>query len=243
MPIEPGPVKYVLIVNAIQARIENGTYPIGTKVPSEADLVREFGASRSTVVRALGLLRQQGWLEGQQGIGRVVLGRPPIGGRRIPAAMRALVGAEDPATVTLLSAGVVRAPRLAAAALGVPAGASVVARRRLVTAAQLGPVEMTTVYARPELAERTMLGASALIDDDLLRHVARRAGAICDHLAVRISSRLPEPAEVAALKILRRDCLTAVLVTARDHGARPLLVVDAVLATNRRALEVAFPAQ
>ena len=240
MPIEPVPVKYVVIVNAIQARIDDGTYPIGTKVPSEADLVREFRASRSTVVRALGLLRQQGWLVSHQGVGRVVLGRPPVGGR-VPRMLRAFVAGEDPATMTLLSAGVVQASQRVAVALGVSAGASVVARRRVRSAAQLGPVEVTTVYVRPELAERTMLGASALIGDDLLRHVARRTGAICHSLAVRISSRLPEPAEVAALKIFRRDCLTAVLVTARDRGVRPLLVVDAVLATNRRALEVAFP--
>jgi GntR family transcriptional regulator len=242
MPIDPAPVKYIVIVNAIQARIENGTYPPGAKVPSEADLVREFDVSRSTVVRALELLRQQGWLEGQKGVGRVVLDRPPVAVGHIPPALCAFFAPEDPATVALLSAGVVGAPHRVAAVFDLPAGASVVARCRLLTAAQLGPVEMTTVYARPELAARTMLGAAVPIDDDLLGHISQRAGVVCDRLAVRISSRLPEPAEVAAFKVLRRDCLTAVLVTARDRGGRPLLVVDAVLVTSRRALEITFPA-
>jgi GntR family transcriptional regulator len=241
MPIDPAPVKYILIVNAIQHRITTGAYPVGSKVPSEADLVREFGASRSTVVRALQLLRQQGWLEGQQGIGRVVVGRPSTT-RRIPKLLRSFFAAEDPTTITVLSAGLVPAPERAAAALGVEPGTVVVGRRRLLTVASLGPVEITTVYARRELAAVAALAGPDPIADDLLRYVAGRGGPVGDHLAVRISARPPEPDETAVLKVGRRECLTSVLVSVLDQASRPVLAIDAAVATRRRPLDVAFPA-
>src|SRR6266511_3694699 len=63
MPVEVTPPKYVVIINALQGRIEDGTYPAGALLPSEATLTREFAAARPTVVRALEYLRQQGWIE------------------------------------------------------------------------------------------------------------------------------------------------------------------------------------
>ncbi|GII25493.1 GntR family transcriptional regulator [Planosporangium mesophilum] len=239
MPIKPPPVKYLRIVNAIQSRIEDGTYPVGTKVPSEADLVREFGVSRATVVRSLELLRQQGWLEGQQGVGRIVLDRPSTPGRRVPKALRAMFAAEDPATVTLLSVVTVPAPIRAAATLDVPTGTPVVIRRRLVAAAQLGPVELSTVYTRAEVAGA--LAGRRLVADDLLHHVAQRTATAADHIAVHITARRPHPAEATLLKVDRRDCLTTVLLRALSRG-RPVLAVDAVIATNRRPLDAVFPA-
>src|SRR5690348_15067878 len=82
VPIEVAPPKYVLIVNAVQQRIESGTYPAGVMIPSETELMREFGASRPIMVRALDLLRQDGWIESHQGKGRFVLGRPARASRR-----------------------------------------------------------------------------------------------------------------------------------------------------------------
>ena len=68
--------KYVRLAQTIQQRIEDGTYPPGTKVPSENQLVQAFGMSRPTVVRALELLKRDGWIESRQGYGTIVRGRP-----------------------------------------------------------------------------------------------------------------------------------------------------------------------
>ena len=54
------PPKCAQIVNAIRERISDGTYPPGSMLPSETQLVREFATSRTTVVRALQMLRLQG---------------------------------------------------------------------------------------------------------------------------------------------------------------------------------------
>lgn len=57
--LEFSPPKYAQIVTTVQRRIQDGTYPLGGLLPSETQLVREFGASRPTVVRALQVLQSQ----------------------------------------------------------------------------------------------------------------------------------------------------------------------------------------
>lgn len=64
--------KYVTVVNTMQRRITDGIYPAGSAIPSESRLCAEFGASRPTIVRALGILQQDGWLDSEQGKGRFV---------------------------------------------------------------------------------------------------------------------------------------------------------------------------
>ncbi|UXX94325.1 GntR family transcriptional regulator [Streptomyces sp. AD2-2] len=70
--------KYVRLAQTLQGRIEDGTYAPGTRVPSENQLVQAFGMSRPTVVRALELLKRDGWLESRQGYGTIVRGRPAV---------------------------------------------------------------------------------------------------------------------------------------------------------------------
>src|ERR1700720_2861322 len=73
--LEFSPPKYAQIVNAIQRRVEDGTYPPGALLPSETQLVREFGVSRPTVVRALQVLRDQGWIDPEHGRGSFLRNR------------------------------------------------------------------------------------------------------------------------------------------------------------------------
>ena len=67
--LEFSPPKYAQIVNAVQRRIQDGTYLPGALLPSESQLVREFGVSRPTVVRALQVLQSQGWIDREHGRG------------------------------------------------------------------------------------------------------------------------------------------------------------------------------
>src|ERR1017187_6561361 len=80
MPYEYTPPKYAQVVAEIQRRIESGEYPPGSMLPSEHQLSDEFQIARPTVVRALRLLRQDGWIETQQGKGSFVRGRPALAG-------------------------------------------------------------------------------------------------------------------------------------------------------------------
>jgi GntR family transcriptional regulator len=80
MTFEYTPPKYAQIIRTIQERIESGEYPAGSLLPSEHQLTAEFGTARPTVVRALRVLRGDGWIETQQGKGSFVRGRPALAG-------------------------------------------------------------------------------------------------------------------------------------------------------------------
>jgi GntR family transcriptional regulator len=54
---------YFKVKRVITQRISDGTYPVGSKIPSEHELSREFGAHRLTVRHALTLLAQDGVLK------------------------------------------------------------------------------------------------------------------------------------------------------------------------------------
>src|SRR5690606_40846212 len=74
--LEFEPPKYARVVLEIRRRIENGDYPPGSMLPSESQLVREFAVGRTTVVRALQMLQQDGWITREHGRGSFVRGRP-----------------------------------------------------------------------------------------------------------------------------------------------------------------------
>lgn len=68
--------KYVQIIETLRRRIADGTYPVDEPLPSESKLIREFGASRPTVVRALNEMQLLGEVERLHGRGTFVKAAP-----------------------------------------------------------------------------------------------------------------------------------------------------------------------
>lgn len=64
--------KYQMVFDALRADIESGRLPAGARVPSEAELVTRFGASRITVGRAVRDLQTRGLVERRVGSGTYV---------------------------------------------------------------------------------------------------------------------------------------------------------------------------
>jgi GntR family transcriptional regulator len=241
VPLEFAPPKYVLMVNAIQERIGNGTYPAGTMIPSESQLMAEFGASRPTVVRALGILQQDGWIEPRAGVGRFVRSRPSMTARQAPSRAVELLAGDEAAGVKLLKVGPVLAPQRAASALNVPAGSPLIARERLVVAEEVGPIELATTYVPVELAARTDVGNGMPLHEPLLDHLTRRAAVTFDHATERISARRPDKAEAQLLDMDPAGTVLTLLVTVFDLSGTPRVAVDAILPASRHELEDAFP--
>ena len=61
------------LVREITERIEAGRYPRGQQLPTEKDLIDEFGVSRTVVREAIANLRASGFVSTRQGIGAFVL--------------------------------------------------------------------------------------------------------------------------------------------------------------------------
>src|SRR5690606_9667577 len=133
MSFEYTPPKYAQLIAELERRIDSGEYPPGSMLPSEHQLMAEFGMARPTVVKALGVLRDQGWIVTHQGKGRFVRGRPAIPtGQQVRTGRELLERKEVQVSSRLLTAKEVQAPNRIAAYLNLKPKSAVVLRRSLV---------------------------------------------------------------------------------------------------------------
>jgi GntR family transcriptional regulator len=61
------------IRSVLQARIAAGDYPVGSLMPTEVELAREFDTSRNTLREALRFLMERGYVERRAGVGTRVV--------------------------------------------------------------------------------------------------------------------------------------------------------------------------
>ncbi|KUN34846.1 GntR family transcriptional regulator [Streptomyces longwoodensis] len=71
----PDPL-YQQIADVIAARITDGTYPPRRRIPSESQIVEEFGVSRPTARAAVQLLVERGLVHTVRGKGSYVVDSP-----------------------------------------------------------------------------------------------------------------------------------------------------------------------
>lgn len=226
--------KYTEIVNALQTRIDHQFYAVGALLPSETQLTREFRTSRSTVVRALRQLRRQGWVRGVQGKGRIVLGRPATTLSALPHRIRFLLQADRHAAL-LEARRVPAAPRIAAA-LAVPRGAPLIARRYLLALPACPPLGLTTVYIPAAMAGPATLRPEA----GLLVDLERRNTVAAHRVVERLGARLATEPEATALSLERPRSVAVSLLTVLDVADRPLLALDAVLSREAPDLVASY---
>lgn len=78
MPQAPGRPPYEQVAAAVRAQIMAGDLAPGTRLPSTAQLVAQFGVSNTTVQKALAVLKGEGYLTSRQGKGIYVRDRQPF---------------------------------------------------------------------------------------------------------------------------------------------------------------------
>jgi DNA-binding GntR family transcriptional regulator len=241
MAYDYAPPKYAQVVNAIKQRIERGEYPPGTLLPSEHQLVAEFEVSRPTIVKALSALRQDGWIDTQQGKGSFVRGRPALAdAERTRPAHGVLELAETEVPGELVQAGVKLAPPHVAALLGLKPGARAFVRQRLLS--QDGePVELASAWLPLELAAGTDLASPDLLDESIRQHLQSRKKIRLDHGVEQITARHPTGEEAALLRVAADAPVLSVIVTAYDATGKPIQVSDLVLPGERHELRDAYP--
>jgi GntR family transcriptional regulator len=236
MAYEVAAPKYVRLAQTIQARIEDGTYPPGTLVPSENQLVQAFGMSRPTVVRALELLKRDGWLESRQGYGTIVRGRPEVVEQKDRRGREALERDESQEPGRLVEVGHVPVPARVASALGLPKRTKVLVRRFLVE--QDGEAaELVSSYFPAGMADGTDLESPEPLSGGVREHLEARKKVRIDHVTERVSARLPETGEAELLGLAEGVPVLSVLVIACDVSGQALQVVDVLLPADRQELE------
>lgn len=64
---------YVNVYDELLLQIKKGTYPVGSRLPSEPDLAKELGISRSTLRQAMALLQDDGIVRNIHGKGNFLI--------------------------------------------------------------------------------------------------------------------------------------------------------------------------
>lgn len=95
--------KYRKAYQMILQRLKAGRYSIGTRMPTEGELVHQFGISRVTVRRALDMLVQDGYVESRQGSGYRVITLSPASDTCLTSFTDAMLRAGHEPTTRLIS--------------------------------------------------------------------------------------------------------------------------------------------
>ncbi len=232
--------KYAQVVNEIKSRIERGVYPAGTLLPSEHQLALEFGVSRPTIVRSLATLRQDEWIETQQGKGSFVRGRRAFAdAERTRPAHDVLELREAELPGELVQAGVKLAPPHITALLRLQPGSRAFVRQRLLTD-EGEPVELASAWLPLELTAGTDLASPDLLGESIRHHLYARRKIRLDHAVEQITARLPAGEEATLLGIGADSPVLNVVVTAYDATGKPIQVSDLVLPGQRHQLRDAY---
>jgi GntR family transcriptional regulator len=239
MRVNIAPAKWVQVLTALQQRIEDGSYPAGQPLPTEAALTEEFNVSRSTILKALGVLRQDGWIESQQGKHHMVRGVPVRAGA--PGYVRSALETGETAEVRLLKVGAVLPTTRIATALEVETDTPVYQRRRLL-ATEDSPVSLSVVYVPVELAAGTALGRKDPLPNGVGEHLrSGPAGGGFEYATTVVSARRASDDEAELLAMGEGDPVLCLLVVGHATGGQALAAVDIVMPADRHDLEDVYP--
>ncbi len=74
----PAPHRYEEIAADLRGAIERGDFPEGSRLPSENDIIRDYGVARNTARDALAVIRHEGLAVARQGSGTIVMAQKRI---------------------------------------------------------------------------------------------------------------------------------------------------------------------
>ena len=124
---------YAQVAQSIKAKIANGEYPPGSRIPAETVIGQTYGVALMTVRQAIRVLVEQGLLRRLHGIGTFVCGPDWTRASFEMEGLIELLGDRPNLDIRILSAGMAEASPAAARALDLPVGEMIVVLRRLVS--------------------------------------------------------------------------------------------------------------
>lgn len=192
--------RYEQVARSLAKAIEDATYPVGARMPTEVELAESYGVSRATVRSALDTLERAGLVSRRRRVGTVVEAvRPTAGYARTVSNMNDLLQYSTETSREVLSRDEVVADGELAERLGCANGRlwSHVAMLRRSGLPPYDPLCHTDVYLDPEVAEA--IGDQLLQPAGLISElVERTTGRLTDRVEQRIRA-CALPAELADL--------------------------------------------
>lgn len=153
--------EYRRIYNALRKAIEEGRYPVGTRLPTEPQLEKIYGVSRTTIRKAVSLLAAEGIVAVKQGSGTQILRtRPEIKEPNsglihgIPAITERIYGTDgEGKPLHIIRSSLDKTPVYGdiAEALGLDNGAAAVRIHRVFAFSDNEPFSYKVNYLRPDM--------------------------------------------------------------------------------------------
>lgn len=238
--VEFEPPKYGRVLIELQRRIEEGQYPAGSMLPSEAQLVREFAVGRTTIVRALQMLQQGGWIDREHGRGSFAKSRPSRQAANSRPGLAVLDLPETAPGIRLAEVKRAEAPPQVADALGAEPGTPMV-MRRWARDHDGRPAQLVTYWFPLPLASGTDLQEPTPLQVGVRSHLRNLQQLRLDHIAERLTARLPTGTEAELLEIDNSAPVLGIVTTVHDAAGGAYFAVEVALPGSLHQLEATYP--
>lgn len=248
---DPRP-RYHQLADILRRKIRIGELPPGAQLPTETDLAATYRSSRGTVRLALGVLRNEGLIQSEQGRGSFVRDRRPIhyDANRLGSRSERISSGSDSFTTMVERQGVhdthqdvaceiLTANDEIAALLGLDEDLQVLARRRVMWANN-APSMIGDSYYPLSFVQNSRLPDPADIpegDDQELEDSGHVAAWYHDQITIR----MPSPEEIATLEIPPGVPVARVIRTSYESDATPCETYIQVLPGDRYILDYDIP--
>lgn len=225
----PSVPRHLQIQRVLRGRIESGEWERGRAIPTEMELLAEFGVSRTTIREALGVLTRDGLIARHRGRGSFVQTR--LDG---PAAVTNLILGYQ-AQIKVVATETVSAPAHIVRPLGVERGTPVT---RLVRLEIVDGTALAVVvnYMPTSLGER--IRARDLTRTSLLEFLRDRLGLRLGAIHQSISARLPDVETARLLETDLTQPVLAIRLVVMDVAGTPVEVSDTFYRADRYHYEV-----
>lgn len=236
--------KYLQIAGHIRDQIVRGDLSPGDEVPSERELAARWSVARPTAARALESLRVQGLVESRQGSGTYVRAS-----QAVPRARERYERGRDLGTmygaaesVEFLATDIVTGADHVVEALHLPTGSDVVRRTRLLRGEGGKPIELSTSWFAPELAEQ----APRLLSPERLlggtgKYIAEVTGRESEYARDQVAARLATAEERRLLELPRPAAVLVYRLTVYDLSDQPIQFDEATYPSDRWAFRQEYP--
>ncbi|MEV6682235.1 GntR family transcriptional regulator [Streptomyces erythrochromogenes] len=231
----------------LRQRIREGEFAVGSKLPTNAELMAAHGVSKGTVTKAISALADEGLVYSSKRAGTVVRARTAV---QIPLsrygqtlAPGGALGPWETATAAqgldgymqLIAVERVQADADSAALLNLPEGDELVYRVRQALIRPSDVVQIQHAWYPAALAEEAGLDSTGKITGGVygaLTAVGRRPATATE----TVSARMPTEAESAQLRIGGRVAVLTLNRVTFDAAGHPLEVLRAVAPADRLQL-------
>jgi GntR family transcriptional regulator len=232
-------MRYLDLAHELRSRIASGVYSNGACIESESELCRVCGVSRTTVRRALALLRRDGLIESRKGAGWFVSASPhrqTVGS--LPLAEVAIGSSAARISRRVLAFAYEAPSQPVSAALGLAGGAEVLRVRTLVLT-DGAPLGSQTVWLRDDLA--SAIGRAAFEESSVpavLETTGIRLGQVSETITAGLATKA-----LASLGVRPGAAVLICRGLARDANGSPVFVFEDFYRGDRMAFEATIPSR